>query len=75
VAHVGFESQLLLALRAERATPLQALLRSSHGALIASTAVVVWFTHRPVLRRGRHGMRSFLRACLSQYAFHLEAGT
>jgi hypothetical protein len=73
LAHVGFESQLLLALRADRATPVRALMRLGHRALIASTAIVVWFTHRPVLRQGGFGMRSFLRACLSQYAFYLES--
>jgi hypothetical protein len=73
LAHVGFESQLLLALRADRATPVRALMRLGHRALIASAAIVVWFTHRPVLREGGFGMRSFLWACLSQYAFYLES--
>jgi len=73
LAHVGFESQLLLALRADRATPVRALMRLGHRALIASAAIVVWFTHRPVLRQGGFGMRSFLRACRSQHAFYLES--
>jgi hypothetical protein len=72
LAHVGFESQLLLALRADRAAPVQALMRLAHRAFIAGTASVVWSTHRSVLRQGGYGARSFLRVCLSQYAFHLE---
>jgi hypothetical protein len=72
LAHVGFESQLLLALRAGRVTPVQALMRLAHRAFFAGTAVVVWLTHRSVLRQGGYGARSFLRACLSQYAFYLE---
>jgi hypothetical protein len=72
LAHVGFESQLLLALRAERAAPVQALMRVAHRAFFAGTASVVWLTHRSVLRQAGFGARSFMRACLSQYAFYLE---
>jgi len=72
LAHVGFESQLLLALRAGRSAPVQALMRLAHRAFFAGTASVVWLTHRSVLRQGGYGARSFLRVCLSQYAFHLE---
>lgn len=72
LAHVGFESQLLLALRAGRAAPVQALMRWAHRAFLTGTAGVVWLTHRSVLRNGGHGARSFLRVCRSQYAFNLE---
>jgi len=72
LAHVGFESQLLLALRADRAAPMQAPIRLAHRAFFAGTAGVVWLTHRSVLRQGGYGARSFLRACLSQYAFYLD---
>jgi hypothetical protein len=72
LAHVGFESQLLLALRAGRTAPAQALMRLAHRAFFAGTAGVVWLMHRSVLRRRGYGPRSFLRACQSQYAFYLE---
>jgi hypothetical protein len=72
LAHVGFESQLLLALRAGRAATVQALMRLAHRAFFAATAGVVWLTHRSILRQGGYGARSFLRVCLSQYAFYLE---
>jgi hypothetical protein len=72
LAHVGFESQLILALRARRAAPAQAATRLAHRAFFAMTAGIVWLTHRSVLRQRGYGMRSFLRACLSQYAFYLE---
>ena len=72
LAHVGFESQLLLALRADRAAPLQALMRLAHRAFFAGTAGVVWLTHRSVLRQGGYGARRFLSVCLSQHAFYLE---
>jgi hypothetical protein len=72
LAHVGFESQLLLALRAGRAAPVQILMRLAHRAFFAGTAAVVCLTHRSVLRRGGYGAQRFLRACLCQYEFHLE---
>ena len=72
LAHVGFESQLLLALRAGRAAPVHVLMRFAHRAFFAATASVVWLTHRAVLRQGGYGARNFLRVCLSQYTFYLE---
>lgn len=72
LAHVGFESQLLLGLRSRRPAVQQALIRVAHRSFIAGTAAVVWFTHRAVLRRGGHSAGSFLRTCLAQYAFYLE---
>jgi hypothetical protein len=72
LAHIGFESQLLLALRAGRAAPAQALMRLAHRAFFAGTASIVWLTHRSVLRQGGYDARRFLRVCLSQYAFYLE---
>jgi hypothetical protein len=72
LAHVGFESQLLMALRARRGAASQAMTRSLHLTFFAGTAAVVWLTHRSVLRRAGHSARSFLRACLAQYTFYLE---
>jgi hypothetical protein len=72
LAHVGFESQLLFTLRAGRPAPLHALTRSAHRIFFASTAMVVWFTHRSVLRRAGHSAHSFLHSCLAQYEFYLE---
>jgi hypothetical protein len=72
LAHVGFESQLLLALRARRGAASRAMTRALHLIFFAGTAAVVWLTHRSVLRSAGHGARGFLRACLAQYAFYLE---
>jgi hypothetical protein len=72
LAHVGFESQLLLALRASRPAPARALMRLAHRTFTAGAAAVVWLTHHAVLRRGGYNLRSFLRSCLAQYAFYLE---
>lgn len=75
LAHVGFESQLLLALRASRPAPVRALMRLAHRTFIAGVACVVWLTHRAVLRRAGYNLRSFLRSCLVQYAFYLDPTT
>ena len=72
LAHVGLESQLLFTLRAGRAGRLQAMTRLVHRIFFASTAAVVWLTHRSVLLRAGHSGRSFLRSCQAQYKFYLE---
>jgi hypothetical protein len=72
LAHVGFESRLLLAVRDRAAAPWRSLARPAHRLFFTGTAAVVWLTHRSVLRRAGHGPRSFLRSCLEQYAFYLE---
>jgi hypothetical protein len=71
LAHVGFESQLLLSLRRRLSAPSQAVIRAAHRAFFAGTAVVVWASHRELLRRAGHSGRGFLRASLSEYAFYL----
>jgi hypothetical protein len=72
LAHIGFESQLLLALRASRPAPARVLMRLAHRTLVAASACVVWMTHRAVLRRAGYDLRSFVRSCVAQYAFYLE---
>lgn len=72
LAHIGFESQLLLTLRTGRPAPVRALMRLAHRAFFLGTAYVVWLTHRPVLGCAGYDARSFLRSCLAHYAFYLE---
>jgi len=72
LAHIGFETRLLFSLRAGRAAPWRALAHPAHKIFFAITAIVVWITHRTVLRRAGHSARSFLRTCLAEYAFYLE---
>ncbi len=71
LAHVGFASQLLLSLRAARRWPVRWLMCLADRASLAGTAGIVWMTHRALLRGARYGLRDFLLACLSQYAFYL----
>lgn len=72
LAHIGFESQLLIALRARRPAPVRLGLRLAHRGFLAGAAGVVWLTHRGVLKRAGYGPLSFLRSCLAHYAFYLE---
>ncbi|HXW73910.1 MAG TPA: hypothetical protein VEK10_03760 [Steroidobacteraceae bacterium] len=72
LAHIGFESHVLLALRAGRAAPVRTLMRLAHRAFLAGTAGVVWLTHRSVLRHSGHSARTFVHACLAQCVFYLE---
>jgi hypothetical protein len=71
LAHVGFESDLLLSMRAEKPAPVRVALDWVHRTFLMCTAVVVWSTHRPVLRRSGYGLLGFLRACGAQYRFYL----
>jgi hypothetical protein len=72
LAHIGLESQLLLALRARQGAPLRALTRLLHRGFFACAAGVVYLTHRAVLRGAGYGIGSFVRVCSAQYAFYME---
>jgi hypothetical protein len=72
LAHVGYESELILELRAQKPAALRTLVRLMHRALFCSAACAVWISHRAVLRRAGHTAAGFLRTCLAQYAFHLD---
>jgi hypothetical protein len=72
LAHVGFESDLLLSMRASKAAPLRVAIDLAHRAFFIGTAMVVWATHRAVIKQAGHGMFGFLKACRAQYAFYLQ---
>jgi hypothetical protein len=71
LVHVAFESQLLLALRTHR-PGLAKLLSGCEQCLLTAASLVVWLTHRQVLKSAGYGLRLFVRDCLSQYAFYLK---
>jgi hypothetical protein len=71
LAHIGFESDLLLSTRAEKAAPVRASLDLAHRSFLAGTALVVWATHRAVLKKAGYGLWSFVKACDAQYRFYL----
>jgi len=71
LAHIGFESDLLLSMRAQKAAPVRAGLGLAHRSFLAGTALVVWATHRAVLKKAGYGLWSFVRACDAQYRFYL----
>jgi hypothetical protein len=72
LAHIGYESELILELRARRPAALRTLIRLMHRALFCGAACAVWISHRAVLSRAGHSAAGFLRTCLAQYAFHLD---
>ncbi|HVC30232.1 MAG TPA: hypothetical protein VND24_03525 [Steroidobacteraceae bacterium] len=72
LAHVGYQSELILALRARKPPLLGMLARLVHRVFFLGAACAVWASHRAVLRRAGHTAAGFLRRCLQQYAFHLE---
>src|SRR5581483_3385485 len=75
LAHIGFESDLLLAMRGRHSTALRVLLERLHEIVFLVTGIVVWTTHRSVLSRGGYGVFSFLKACRAQFSFYLATGS
>lgn len=71
LAHVGFESEMLHAIRAQRPMPLRLATELAHRFFFLSVACVVWLTHRPVLRAAGYRLHTFLRACDAQFGFYL----
>jgi hypothetical protein len=72
LAHVGFESDLLLSMRARKVAPVRYAIDLAHRTFFVGTVMVVWATHRAVLKEGGYGMLGFLKACRAQYAFYLQ---
>jgi hypothetical protein len=73
LAHIGLESQLLLAMRARKPAALRAVIRLLHRTFFTGAVAVVYLTHRAVLRSAGYGIGSFLRVCATQYAFYMDA--
>lgn len=72
LVHVAFESQLLLAMKNGRGALTRLLLGAWEQALLTAAVLVVWATHRRVLKCAGYGPLLFLRDCRSQYAFYLR---
>ena len=73
LVHVAFESELLLALRGARPHWMRGLIHLTHRTFFAASAGVVWSMHRSLLRHAGYDARTFLRLCLAQYGFYLDA--
>jgi hypothetical protein len=72
LAHVAFESQLLLAMRSRRPALSRLLTGAWEHCLLNAAALVVWATHRRVLTSAGYGPLLFLRDCRNQHAFYLK---
>jgi hypothetical protein len=73
LAHVAFESQLLLAFKNGRTGLAKLLAGCWEQCLLTGAALLVWATHRRVLECAGYGPFLFLRDCRSQYAFYLKS--
>ncbi|HEU4625827.1 MAG TPA: hypothetical protein VFS52_13735 [Steroidobacteraceae bacterium] len=73
LAQVGFESDLLREMNARKTPLARAAHATVHRAFFINAALAVWLGHSRVLRAAGHGARSFVSACMAQYAFYLDA--
>ena len=73
LAHIGFESDLLIGMRERKSRISRQWIQHAHRAFLQSAAVIVWLTHRLVLAEAGYTLRTFLSACAAQYAFYLDA--
>jgi len=72
LAHVGFESDLLLSAQEGKRPIVRAATVLAHRTFFTGVSLVVWCTHRKVLRAAGYTLRTFLRACGAQFSFYLE---
>ncbi len=72
LAHVAFESQLLRALQEGRSDAGKRLTSAWEQCVLWAASLVVWASHRRVLKSAGYGPLVFLRDCRNQYAFHLK---
>ena len=72
LAHVGLESDLLRGIHAQMSPMSRAARVAAHRAFFAGASLLVWLTHRRVLRIAGYRMSTFLRACAAQYPFSLK---
>jgi hypothetical protein len=73
LAHVAFESEMLLAIRSKRPMLARLVIDALHRSFFFGATCVVWVTHYGVLRRAGYRLDTFLRACHAQYEFYLKS--
>ena len=72
LAHVAFQSQLLLQKRGGKPGIARVLTSAWEQCVLSVAALVVFATHRRVLVCAGYGPALFLHDCRSQYAFYLK---
>jgi hypothetical protein len=73
LAHVGFESDLLLTAQEQKRPLARGAWQLAHKAFFTGAALVVWLTHGRVLRAAGYRLPTYLRACTAQFSFYLES--
>jgi hypothetical protein len=66
-AHVRFQCDQLRTLRKDRQGFGQVLTFGAHGFLYAGTVLVVWWSHRRVIRRGGLTVRDWWKQCWGEF--------
>ncbi len=73
LAHVGLETDLLRAMHERKSPAARALETAALRTFFTGASLVVWMTHRRVLRSAGYRIGTFVRACAAQYSFYLES--
>ncbi len=73
LVHVAFESQLLLQRRGGKHAFVKLLTGAWEQCVLTAAALVVFATHRRVLKSAGYGPALFVHDCRSQYAFYLKS--
>jgi hypothetical protein len=72
LAHVGFEADVMRGMRDKKAPLARLATGLLHRTFYTGASLVVWLTHKRVLRAAGYRMMTFMRACAAQYSFYLE---
>lgn len=72
--HLRYETQLLLTLRGDRGPVRRRIVEFLHRSLVAVSACVVYFDHRPVLEHAGYDLRGFVRDCRATYRMVMRVG-
>jgi hypothetical protein len=72
--HLRYETQLLLALRGQRAPVIRRAVELAHRVLLTVSARIVFHDHRCVLRHVGYDVRGFQRDCQAIYRMVMRGG-
>jgi hypothetical protein len=72
--HLRYETQLLMTIRGQRGPVLREAVEALHRILLVISACVVYYDHRPVLRRAGYHLPSFVRDCRATCRMVMRSG-
>jgi hypothetical protein len=68
MAHVKYESEMLISIRQSKSALSRALINFLHKFLFIGTVFVVYLSHRKVLNRGKYDFANFVAACWLEFS-------